>query len=622
MKKTTVPWFIVLIMIIATGFYCSGKKELTDPLEILAKHYEAAGGLEKLNAQKSYYLEADFILGELKGTMKEWHLAPDLSRQELDLTVFKAISGDNGQVAWSVDQNGKVLVQKDEDSLKRRKVQELLKNRAFMDPQSKHFTLTFEGIQKVAEADCYVVKIANNINSDLSTRYINTKTLLLDKSVDTRPAEEIHQLFSDYRDVNGIKRTFHAEVTRLPVDQTFSLLITKYESDIPIDASLFQPPTQDVRDFRFLTNNRAEDIPFRFLEKHILLTVKINGSESLWILDSGAGRTVIDMAFAGTLGLKPEGKIKGQGIGKTLDIFFVTVPAITLPGLVVEEQKIAAADFVTPFSQRAFGMDIKGILGYDFMSRFVIKVDYANEKISFFDPDKFQYNGQGKILQAPLRERNFTVPMTVDGEYSGTWRVDLGAGGIDFHYPYAREKGFLDRKGIDGISYGAGGESQGRVIRFKQLEFAGFTLSDPRISFPLQEGQGAFMDKGLLGNVGNTLLRHFVIYLDYKNQQLIVEKGKNFGFRFPEDRSGVQVMASDTGEIEVVWVSPGTPGEQAGFQKGDIIKTINGKGVESFGGVIAIRDLFKQKIGTGYKITVSRNGAPMDLQLELQDLYN
>ena len=340
MKKKYVSWFIILMMAaIAAGFYCCGKKEWTDPLEILEKHYETAGGLEKLNAQKSYYYEADFILGSLKGTMKEWYQAPNLIRQELDLTVFKAISGDNGRNAWNVDQNGKVLVQKDEESLKRRKVQELLKNRAFMDPQSKHFTLTFEGIQKVGEADCYVVKIANDINSDLSIRYFNTKTFLMDKSVDTRPAEEIHQLYSDYREVKGIKRSFHAEITRLPVNQTFSLNITKYEPDIPIDPSLFQPPTQDVRDFLFLANHRTEDIPFRFIEKHILVTVKINGKESQWILDSGAGRSVIDTEFAETPGLKPEEKIKGQGIGKTLDVSFVTVPALTLPGLVVKEQK-------------------------------------------------------------------------------------------------------------------------------------------------------------------------------------------------------------------------------------------------------------------------------------------
>jgi hypothetical protein len=466
-----------------------------------------------------------------------------------------------------------------------------------------------------------VVKISNNINTDLSIRYINTKTFLMEKSVDTRPSGEIRQIYSDYREVKGIKQPFHREVTRLPENQTFSLHITKYESDIPIDATLFQLPRQDVRDFRFLALHRAENIPFQYVENHILLPVSITGKESLWILDSGAGISVIDLGFALTLGLKPEGNLKGQGVGKTVDISFVTIPSYTVPGLVIEKQKIAAADFLTTFCQKSFGMDIKGVLGYDFMSRFVIKIDYANEKISFYHPDKFQYNGNGKILQAPLKDRTFTVPMTVDGKYSGTWRVDLGSGAIDFHYPYAKENSLLDREGIDGIIYGAGGETKSRTIRFKKLVFAGFTLPDPLIGFPLQEGEGAFMDKALLGNLGNTVFRHFVIYLDYKNQQLIVEKGKHFGHRFPQDRSGLHLMATKKGEIEVVWVSPGTPGEQAGFKNGDLIKTVNGTDAASFSGVIAVRNLFKKQIGTRYELTVLRNGKPLHLQLELRDLY-
>jgi S1-C subfamily serine protease len=129
------------------------------------------------------------------------------------------------------------------------------------------------------------------------------------------------------------------------------------------------------------------------------------------------------------------------------------------------------------------------------------------------------------------------------------------------------------------------------------------------------------MDKALLGNVGNAVFRHFVIYLDYKNQQLIVEKGKHFGHRFPQDRSGLHLMATEKGEIEVVWVSSGTPGEQTGVKKGDLIKALNGTDAASFGGVIAVRTLFKEKIGTRYEVTVLRNGKPLHLQLELRDLY-
>lgn len=617
----------IFLIVLTTAFILTAvhgaAKTMTDPLQILSKHCEALGGLEKLKAQKSYVSEADFSMGNLKGTLKQWFQAPNLRRDDLDLKVFKAISGDDGVTAWNIDQNGKLLVQKDEESLKRRKVQTLLDAYAFMDPKSKTFAPTCGGIQKIGGADCYVIKITNTINKDIYTWYINTETFLMDKSVDTLPTGENHQTYSDYRVVEGIKVPFHNVVTQMPTNQTFVIRTTKYEANVPIDASLFKPPKQDVKDFRFLANHRTENVPFRFLENHILLTAAVGGKKSLWVLDSGAGMTVIDLEFAESIGLKPKGKLKGQGVGKTVEFSFVEVPSITLPGLVMEKQRVVAGDFVGPLLRKAWGLDIIGILGYDFMSRFVIKVDYANEKLSFYDPGTFQYKGDGKILPAPLQDRNFTVPMTIDGKYSGNWRVDLGAGGISFHYPYAKEKGFLNRKGVDWVSYGAGGGSKSRILRFSKLEFAGFTLKNPLAAFPIDEGKGAFMDKSLLGNIGNSVFRHFVIYLDYKKQQMIVEKGPHFGRRFPEDMSGLQVFAApEPGKkyIEVAWVAPGTPGEKAGFKKDDIIKTINGKDAGSIG-ITALRELLKEKPGTIYKITVSRKGKILDMKLKLQDLY-
>jgi C-terminal processing protease CtpA/Prc len=74
----------------------------------------------------------------------------------------------------------------------------------------------------------------------------------------------------------------------------------------------------------------------------------------------------------------------------------------------------------------------------------------------------------------------------------------------------------------------------------------------------------------------------------------------------------------------VVWVALGTPGDKAGFKKGDIIKTINGTDVDALDGihtVLTVRKLFKEKIGTHYKVTVSRNGKHLDMQMELRDLY-
>ena len=175
-----------------------------------------------------------------------------------------------------------------------------------------------------------------------------------------------------------------------------------------------------------------------------------------------------------------------------------------------------------------------------------------------------------------LMGNTFSLPVTVDGTYSGTWSLDLGAGGVSFHYPFAEEHGFLDLKGIDGLGFGAGGESGKRTVEFEAIEWAGFTIEKPLIEIPLQMGEGAFRRRELIGNLGNSLFRHFVLYLDYKRQQVIIEKGSNFDHIFPRDKSGVQIVLNEDEDIEVVFVAPDTPAAKSGLQKGDIIESING----------------------------------------------
>ena len=156
--------------------------------------------------------------------------------------------------------------------------------------------------------------------------------------------------------------------------------------------------------------------------------------------------------------------------------------------------------------------------------------------------------------------------------------------------------------------------------RFKTLEVAGFTIENPLIDFPLQTG-GAFGGSEETGNLGNATFRHFVLYLDYKNQRMIFEKGKDFDKIFPVDRSGLQLIVSDSDAIEVFYASENSPSSKAGFQAGDLIESINGIDASYFGGVVAIRKLFQEKAGTKYSFTIKRGEETKELNMTLKDLF-
>ncbi|KPJ53358.1 hypothetical protein AMJ39_04965 [candidate division TA06 bacterium DG_24] len=609
----------VPIVLILTAGAALGQG-LADPYEILHKHYKAIGGLERLAAEETRYSEGTVTMPGMEGTIKQWMEPPARRREELDLKVFRQTTGDNGQVNWVVDTNGKLTIVRDEAAIARRKIETLLEMYDHLNPDSEHFTLSFEGIETVGTDDCYLVKIENTINQDIRYEYFDTRDLFLRKSLQLQPDMEIETLYSDYRQVNGVHRPFKMEVAIAPVGQTMTIQLATYDVGREFEPSLFEPPQQDVQDFSFTEGWSSEDIPFQYIEEHIYLNVSIGGKKTLWILDTGASVSVIDSAFAAELGLQPEGRLMGQGAGGPVEISFTTLPPYSIPGIEFSEQMVASLNIHDLF-HNAFGLDVAGILGYDFLSRLVTKVDYANEKLSFYHPDRFEYHGDGTVLEAPLRENIFTVATTVDGKYSGKWRVDLGAGGVHLDCLPPDIEGVVIRRGIERVGRGAGGEFPVRNLRFRTIEFAGFVVKDPLISVPPGRCPETFGDAEPIGTLGNRLFQRFVLYLDYERQQLIVEKGADFNRTPPRDRSGLQIWLSEDDDMEVNFVSPDTPAAEAGFKKGDIIESINGISADYFAGVISVRELLREDAGTEYRFTILRDGKMKKLKMKLRDLY-
>jgi|GEM_PF-293724 len=594
-----------------------GEKTLDNPYEILNKHYEAIGGLEKVKAEKSTYCEGAYGTAGLNGTYKKWQEGNNCERSEVDLGAFKYSSGSNGQVVWQMDSNGKLHIEKSEKALKEKKVDELLKSYEHLNPQSKYFKVTFEGIQKIGSADCYVIKMVNNINEDIRFEYINASNFYLEKTVTKSIDFETHTVFSDYRDVNGVKHAFGREIDLLPIKRKQIIQITKYESNLKIDPSSFNPP-KEVADFQFDNGKNSENIPIQYARDHIFMTVNINGQESLWCLDSGAGKSVIDLEYAKRLGLESKGNINAYGAGKTTQISFVEIPSHSVQGIHFKEQKIISLNGLTKTIKDNTGLEVAGVLGYDFLSRFVTMLDIANGKVSFYLPDKFTYKGTGKVIDAPIRNNMFYLPMTIDAKYSGQCLLDLGASSTSINYPFAEENKMLAINSVDAIGEGAGGAFPVKIIKFNSVEVCGFLINENLATISLTK-EGIDGTKGHAGTIGNYIVRHFIIYLNYDKQQIILEKGKDFDKTFPVDKSGLQLKLSDSGDIAVFYVSANTPAHEAGFKKGDIITAINNKDIKSFGGLMPVMELLKEKSGTEYKFTILRGGQAKQINLKLKD---
>ena len=250
--------------------------------------------------------------------------------------------------------------------------------------------------------------------------------------------------------------------------------MTKYESNPDIDAALFEPPEQRGKDYEFTAGQAAENIPFRFIDGHLYIPVVLNGVERLWILDTGASVSVVDKAFADAIGLKREGDIKGVGAGSTVDVSFATLPPFEVKGIRFDEQTVAVIDFSGII--RRLGVDIAGILGFDFLSRFVTRVDYARELVSFYDPDLFDYKGTGRRCRRSRQGGRIRGSGSARRHPRRDVAVRHRRGHGQPGWPLCPARGLRRQRGVVRMARGAGSEYQIKVVKADSLQLAGFTV--------------------------------------------------------------------------------------------------------------------------------------------------
>ncbi len=521
-------------LLLAAALVCAGAAASAaaqpEPREILMRHYEAIGGYERVKALKTWCLAGAVTHDGLEGRFRKWEQVPLRYRVEEDYGVIRLAHGDDGLRSWSRDANAKVVVQRDEETLKRRQIRRLLQEFDHMDPLSANFRLSWEGMEDVGGNACHVIRTVNRINADVTLDFINARTLLLEKSVLKQPDMTFHTRYGDYRPVGGVLYAFREETDILPREKRVTLRVDTFETGCAMDPARFAVPAADAADFRFTGPERSADMGFQLAENLIFLPVTVGGDTRPWVLDSAASMSVLDRDYAHSLGLEIRPGIKGAGLDGTFPLDFVEIPGFGLPGVRFEPQKIfclqgLAARFHAPAAV--------GILGFDFLSRFVTRIDYAGQSLRLYDPEDFAYAGPGTVVDAPLQAKAFTLPMTVEDRYGGRWALDLGAHDVAFHFPYAQENGLFGRHGVRRAASDLGGTYLEHVVEFASASLGGFRVERVLIGMPEREGKGGNSARELVGSIGNSLLRHFVVFLDYSRQQVILERGRDFGRVFP-----------------------------------------------------------------------------------------
>jgi len=588
----------------------------TDPFQVLRNYYQALGGFEKFRSEITSYSAGEItIVGTgMKGSFRQWTRAPLLKRTELDINAFKQISGDDGKRSWVIDPNGKLIILTDEITSKRREITALREVFKHLDPFSDQFEVRYEGIQQVDEKSCYVLQISNKINDDVEIDFFDVNNYLLVKTIEVQPEQEKSIVYSDYREVEGVKHPFKQETEVLPVGQKQLLEINEYQSNVRIDDSLFQPPESTLKNFEFLRESSEVEIDFDFVDNHLIIPVVIEGTIRHWVIDSTAALSSIDWGYAQELELKLEENIEGED--QRIEFSLAALPVMQLKELKFRNLRVAVT-VVSQVFKRIIGIEIAGVLGVDFLSNFVVKVDYSSQKIILYEPESFEYSGAGKSIDTEFINNMIIVPAKVDNTFNGNWKLDIGASRISLLHAFAKTNNLLEKDGINIVGYGMGSETTGHLSQFSSFEIGGFEISKPIIHIHHKYTDELLTQSGIIGIFGNSLLRNFVLFVDYKKQKVLLEKGSLFNELEPLNKCGLQILNSEVDEITVQYISSGTVADEAGFQKNDIIRSVNGIDLEFLAGLQALRCMLKGAENKVFEFIVTRGDNELEFKMEL-----
>jgi hypothetical protein len=588
--------------------------------ELLRRHLEALGGSRAVLAVTSVISSSEIeILGfGVKGRMVSYRVMPCLSRSDISLGLFSVRQGYDGGRIWRVDPNGMLIYVRDPASIEDRVTTCLIDSYRYVLP-TDDCTARTAGSDTVEGSRCDVIELI----PDGGTRcllYLDQETHLLKRlSLETRSGS-VHETYNDYRPVNGVMFPFLARMNQPSLNQTIEVRVDSIAVNEPVDPALFLPPPETVNDYTFSQGHSAEMIPFTSYERHIYLPIRILGSEEevMFMLDSGASMTVIDSMLAADQGYPLGERLVGAGAGGMADFYMTRIPGFSAEGVSFSEQTVITYP-ISGLISRFAGIDCGGILGYDFLSRFVTKIDFERNLISLFEPDSFIAADTAIALEAPLVHNIFSIEGTLNGRHGGTFLIDTGASNSMLRKGFVDEHGLTSKgRDIEISIIGAGGEERARLARFDSITIGGFTMRDPVFALSTAErGIGAF--KGISGIIGNDILSRFTVTLDYRRQKICLAKNALFGTPFTEDRSGITLERRRDGHIAIYSIAPGSPAEEAGFMKGDILLSIDGRSVSSFESLETIQDSFRDREASVRVIDIERSGKKIRISLKLND---
>jgi len=285
-----------------------------------------------------------------------------------------------------------------------------------------------------------------------------------------------------------------------------------------------------------------------------------------FILDTGSGGISLDSSTCAEFNIITKASDTTiTGIGGIKKVHFVFDKSLKLPGLTLQHLNFHVNNYEVLTS--VYGEKIDGILGYSFLNRYVVKINFDSNHIEVFSPGKMKYDNGGTLLHPvftsiPIQFMRIRDRIKMDYNFY----FDTGAG-LCFLMTerFAADSAILLKKRKPLITQAEGmvGRLQMRLTVMREVKIGPYRFRNvPTYLYKDDFNVISYPFAG--GLVGNDLLRRFNMVLNYGQREIHLLPNTHFTDLFDYAYTGLGIYYID-GKIIVIDVIDDSPAQKAGF---------------------------------------------------------
>lgn len=514
--------FPILLLISSTP---AQAQENVDIEKLLINSIGGEKALESLKNVENIENDGVVKLNGIEGTFKSIFEMPDKFYMKLEFPMFTMTQAYDGQTMWMEDMNGQIS-----------EISGVEKNEALTNLYFESYSYIFKdrmpgsyqlkGDTTFDNQEFYIIEFYP-FDQDTIITLFNKETSLPEYKLSYLENQQSISYASDFRLIDNILLPHYSKAENPAAGSLLEFIADKIELNQVIDPQIFKPNKESLIDYIFPPDKDSVSIPFQFEAGHIYISAKINNSKIVtFLLDSGASKNIFHSKTFDSLNLPVVGTMHAMGVSGYNEVNLVKTDSINIGGLLMLNQIAGAMDISQSMPRFNSMKEFGGILGFDFLSRLPLKIDYKNRIITVYNPDNFTPPSDGSVIDFDYTMNVPTINCEING-VKGSYIVDLGNSlGLILFPEYLEKNNMMEKfsnvQENSKLLSGVGGSVSGKNALVDSFKLSPDIQLDSLLVLIPESSKGLTGFSNIAGNIGNLILNNFDVLFDYNNSQIIL----------------------------------------------------------------------------------------------------